>query len=233
MTHRRDRMRAATLAEIKQLARKQMAEQGMAALSFSAIAEQMGFTSQALYRYVPSRDALITSLVVDACTDLAAAMEAARDAIDPEHDADRLLAVMLAYREWAVGHPIDYALIYGKPIPDYRAPETVIGPAIQRIPMVVLGLLRTAWLRGRVTALPEYGPLPAELETQLAALRHADVSDLPLDLLHTVLVVWSQLHGLITLEIFEHLHPALGDFGALYRFEARTLLKRVGLHPKA
>lgn len=75
---------------------------------------------------------------------MAAALEAARDAIDPDQDADRLLAVMLAYRERAVGPPTDYALIYGKPIPDYQAPEAVIGPAIQRTALMGISSLLAA-----------------------------------------------------------------------------------------
>ncbi|HLO17085.1 MAG TPA: helix-turn-helix domain-containing protein [Anaerolineales bacterium] len=83
MLHRRTRIHTATVLEIKQMARQLMATQGSASLSLGAIAKQMGFTSQALYRYFPSRDALITALIVDACTDFAAALEAARDAPPP------------------------------------------------------------------------------------------------------------------------------------------------------
>lgn len=233
MTQHRARVHAATLTEIKQLARQLMATQGTAALSLRAIAEQMGFTPQALYRYFPSRDALVTALIVDACTDLAAALEAARDAVPPEREADRLLAVLLTYRQWAITHPVEYTLIYSKPIPDYEPPAAVIEPAVQRIPTVVIGLLLPPWQEGRLTTLPDYGPLPAELEQQFVRLREAVGYTLPTHVLHNVLIIWSRLHGLIMLEIFGHLHQSVSDPGALYRFEVSTILKNVGLRPNA
>src|SRR5215471_16268013 len=131
---RRERLHAATRAEIKQLARQHMAAQGTTAIHLRAIAEQMGFTSQALYRYFKSRDALLTELIIDAYTDLARTMESARDARSPDAYGERLFAALMGYRQWAVAHPVDYTLIYGMPIPDYQAPSELIQPAMPRVP---------------------------------------------------------------------------------------------------
>ncbi len=43
-----------------------------------------------------------------------------------------------------------------------------------------------------------------------------------------MVVIWSRLHGLITLEIFGHLHME-SDPRAFYRFEVLTLLRQMGL----
>ncbi len=90
---RRERVRAATIDEIKEIARRHIAEKGAAALSLRAIAREMGMTSPALYRYFASRDDLVTALIVDAYNSLADALEAARDACEEADHAGRLAAI--------------------------------------------------------------------------------------------------------------------------------------------
>ena len=51
----RDRVRAELIVEIKQIARRQLAEEGSAALSLRAVARELGMVSSAVYRYFPSR----------------------------------------------------------------------------------------------------------------------------------------------------------------------------------
>jgi AcrR family transcriptional regulator len=88
-----------------------MAQVGAAALSLRAIAREMRLSAPALYRYLPNKGALVTTLIVEAYTALADALEAA----DVEKERDdfhgRFQAVCHAYRDWAVAHPQDYTLI--------------------------------------------------------------------------------------------------------------------------
>ena len=78
---RRDRMRAATTAEIKGTARRILVEQGPDAVSLRAIAREMGMTAPALYRYFGSREQLIRHVIGDIFTevadDIGAAIQAA------------------------------------------------------------------------------------------------------------------------------------------------------------
>ncbi|MBV9196372.1 MAG: helix-turn-helix transcriptional regulator, partial [Solirubrobacterales bacterium] len=53
---RRERLRAQTLAEIREHAYAQIAQGGPAALSLNGIAKAMGMSGPALYRYFSSRD---------------------------------------------------------------------------------------------------------------------------------------------------------------------------------
>ena len=59
---RRERTRAATVAEIKHHAWAQVAEGGALAVSLRAVARSMGMTSSALYRYFESREQLVNVL---------------------------------------------------------------------------------------------------------------------------------------------------------------------------
>ena len=63
---RRERQRAATVEEIKEVARGLMREQGTTDVRFTDIAQEMGMTPPALYRYYADRDELLTDLITDA-----------------------------------------------------------------------------------------------------------------------------------------------------------------------
>src|SRR5579871_5392343 len=104
---RRERQHDATTAEIKQVARRQMAEQGTAAISLRAIAREMGMTAPAIYRYFASRDDLITALILDAYNAQADAIEHAVDSLPEEDTRGRLRAGLYANRDWALKHPIE------------------------------------------------------------------------------------------------------------------------------
>ena len=56
---RRERLRAATMAEIRAEARRLLVDGGEAAVSLRAVARQMGLTPAALYRYVDSHEELM------------------------------------------------------------------------------------------------------------------------------------------------------------------------------
>ncbi|MDJ0381192.1 TetR/AcrR family transcriptional regulator [Streptomyces sp. G-G2] len=73
----RERARIEITAAIKDEARRQLAAEGAARLSLRAVARELGMVSSALYRYFPSRDDLLTALIVDAYDSLGAAAEAA------------------------------------------------------------------------------------------------------------------------------------------------------------
>ena len=64
--------------QIQETARRHLADAGPAALSLRAIAREVGMVSSAVYRYFPSRDDLLTALIVEAYDELGAAVEAGR-----------------------------------------------------------------------------------------------------------------------------------------------------------
>src|SRR5215207_9080182 len=107
----RERVRAELTTEITDAARRQLAEVGAAALSLRAVARELGMASSAVYRYFPSRDDLLTRLIIEGYDALGAAAEAADDPADPP--LDRWLAVCRTVRRWALAHPHEYALLYG------------------------------------------------------------------------------------------------------------------------
>src|SRR6266511_91616 len=67
---RRERLREATLREIREVARRLLVDEGPAAISVRAIAREMGMTAPALYRYYPSHTHLVAALTADLYTEL-------------------------------------------------------------------------------------------------------------------------------------------------------------------
>src|SRR3954470_17702050 len=112
---RRERARAATVAEIKQTALDLMREQGSTDIRFTDIARIMGMTAPALYRYYTDRDDLLTDLITDAYEQLGAVVSAARDQVPVDDIGGRWLATASAYRDWARSEPHRFALILGMP----------------------------------------------------------------------------------------------------------------------
>jgi AcrR family transcriptional regulator len=108
-------------AKIVELGRRHLVDHGAAGLSLRAIARDLGLVSSAVYRYVSSRDELLTLLLVDAYTELAETVDQARDSV-AELWSDDVIAIARAARRWALAHPARWALLYGSPVPGYHAP---------------------------------------------------------------------------------------------------------------
>jgi AcrR family transcriptional regulator len=228
-TPRRERVRQATVEEIKAVARAQMAAEGTAGVSLRAIARAMGMTAPALYRYFGSRDELVTALVVDAYDALADAMEAAVEAVPAGRHGPRLGAAFRAFRTWGLEHPTEYALIFGGPIPGYVAPETT-RPAGVRYTNLLVGLLADAHTAGAIDPARVEVRVPGGLRRQVEGFRRRlGRDDLPVPVLAFGLGAWARLHGVVTLEVFGHLAPAIGDGAALFEQELDAVIGQAGL----
>lgn len=225
---RDEELRQATMETIKRTALELMRQQGTAGLSLRAIAREMGVTAPAIYHYYPRLEDLITALLVDAFNSLGDAM--AQAASDAQLSLGRRVFLALhAYRNWALAHPIQFALTYGSPIPGYEAPAEITVPLARRPLEVLLPLLYEAWQRGLLELPPEYQALPPSIEQHVRILLPA--SDAPPALMQLVAETWALGHGSVMLELYGHLGPMIGDPAAFVDFELRRILTRAGLNP--
>ncbi|MEH1015393.1 TetR/AcrR family transcriptional regulator [Micromonospora sp. CPCC 206060] len=222
----RARVRAEMIDEIKAVARRHLAADG-ANLSLRAVARDLGMVSSAIYRYFPSRDELLTALIIDAYQALGTVVEAADAEVSPDDLRGRWHAVFRAARRWALDNPAEYALIYGSPVPGYAAPQDTIGPA-QRPPVVLVGILRDGLTRGRLAA-PPADELPEPVRTDLTAIGTAFVPGLPEALLARGMAGWTQLFGLISFEIFGRLNNGVHHQDAYFDHQTRLMADLVGL----
>ena len=173
MTHppvsRRQRVHDATAEEIKAVARDLMGREGTSSLNLRAIAREMGMTPSALYRYYPSRDAILTALITDAYDAVGAAVEQAVDDAPVDRTCTGMLAAVHAFRRWALEHPQEYGLIYGTPVPGYDAPAEDTLDSAMRTHAVLLGQLARAVTMGMIR-LPAEDTVPEALRGMLAEM---------------------------------------------------------------
>ncbi|MEU6242625.1 TetR/AcrR family transcriptional regulator [Streptomyces sp. NPDC047024] len=220
----RARARTEVTAAIKDEARRQLAAEGAAKLSLRAVARELGMVSSALYRYFPSRDDLLTALIIDAYDSLGEAAETAHAALpDDTAPLRRWTTVCEAVRAWALDHPHEYALIYGSPVPGYAAPPTTV-PSAARVGLLLVEIVGDAHQDG--AALP---PLPEELRPEAERLS-ADISPaLPPEAAPGLVAAWSQLFGLVGFEVFGQFNRMVTDRAELFRYAAGRLGEGVGL----
>ncbi|SEO09083.1 TetR/AcrR family transcriptional regulator [Actinacidiphila rubida] len=208
----RERYRAQVCDEIKDRAWGQIATAGASALSLNAIAKQMGLSGPALYRYFGSRDELITEMIRDAYRGLADAFHASAEAAGGA-DAAALAHVL---RRWALADPQRYLLIYGTPVPGYRAPDEITAIAAE-----IMDVLLDA-----CAVLPWNADAPAAaFDAHLADHRDwARGHRAGAPVLHRALVFWTRLHGVLSLEVAGHFAGMGFDPELLFAAELDDLL---------
>jgi AcrR family transcriptional regulator len=218
-TTRRQRLRAATIEEIKSAALEEIAANGAAALSMRGIARGIGISPAGLYRYYEGLDALITELITDAYNDLADAVEAATT--EQGTALERLRSGMIAYRRWSVAHPNRFLLIFGTPIPGYAAPAG--GSTVQanmRIGRAFFAPLLDGWRQGDLR-LPT-GSRQAQPGEEAFVAENAP--GFPAEWMSVFLGAWAHFHGMVSLEILNQLEWIYPDAGVFYEVEIDRLL---------
>ena len=210
----RERFRAQIRDEVKQAALRQLAELGPAGVSVNAIGKELGVSGPALYRYFASRDDLLTELVIDAYDDLAAALRDTNLKTKKRAPRRRFKAFAQAYRSWANAQPHRYRLLYGPPLPGYdaharrlvKASEAVMDALIEVLPRSDEGSQPSKALASQVSDWASDRNVHADAPTAVRAL-----------------LVWSRVHGFVSLEIDGN-YASMGiDPDSLFEIELSSL----------
>lgn len=224
----RERVRAELTREIAEAARRQLATEGAAGLSLRAVARELGMVSSAVYRYFPSRDDLLTALIIDGYNAIGEAVEKAEAACPPADYRARWLACCRAVRDWALAHPHEYALVYGSPVPGYRAPEQTIGPA-SRVAAVLGKIISEAHAAGALEMPAGSPPPPAAFAADAARLRESVLAGVPDEVAAAALAAWAGLFGLVSFELFGQFENVVTDRDAFFAHSAASLGRLTGL----
>lgn len=229
MTTPRARARAQTLADIKRIAREHLATHGAAALSLRAVARELGVVSSAVYRYVRSRDELLTILVVDGYDALGDAVDTAVAAA-PDDPIERLRVTGRAVRSWALAEPAWYGLLFGTPVPGYHAPaEYTVTPGT-RVIVTLLGLFEQAYHRQLLTPPPDITPVSGSLAADFLRIRDEFALDLPEWLLARGLTVWCALFGAVNFDVFDmYGGDTFADRDQVFELHLDALLVLIGV----
>jgi AcrR family transcriptional regulator len=235
---RRDRVRAATIEEIKGTARQLLVSEGPEAVSLRAIGRAMGMTAPALYRYFGSREDLISHVVGDIFTEIAADIHSAIVRADSGSGGDmtaKMIAACGEFRRWALAHRPEFGLLFGNPLPgleevceEPQPQHDVVAEHAEKFSNEFLALFYELW-RKHPFPVPADEEIEAGLGAQLTRYRDALGVDLPVGAVLTFLRCWVRLYGMVSLEVFGHLHFALEDPAALFEYTLAELAAMVGL----
>jgi AcrR family transcriptional regulator len=225
---KRQQSREQIEGRIVELGRRHLVDHGAAGLSLRAIARDLGMVSSAVYRYVSSRDELLTLLLVDAYSDLADAVDQAREGV-PDLWSEDVIAIARAARRWAIAHPARWALLYGSPVPGYHAPpERTVGVGTR-----VVGAFFDAIAAGiatgdvRLTNDVVSQPMSSDFE------RLRQEFGFPGDdhVIAKCFLLWAAVVGAISLEVFgQYGADTLSDPGSIFDTQVQLLVGVLAQH---
>jgi len=229
---RRDRVRAATAGEIKQTARRILVAEGPEAVSLRAIAREMGMTAPALYRYFSSREDLVRHVCGDIFTEIATDVRAASARAAQESGGDvtaKLIAACREFRHWALTHREEFGLLFGTPLPGLEALHNdKIDECALDFASSWITLFLELWQR-HPFPVPADDQIEPGLLSQLARYIDGLGVDLPAGAALTFLRCWVHLYGMVSLEVFGHLHFALDDAAPMFEITLGELAGLVAL----
>lgn len=215
-------------ARIIELGRRQLVDRGAGGLSVRAIARDLGMVSSAVYRYVASRDELLTLLLVDAYSDLADTVDRARETVG-DLWSDDVIAIARATRRWAVAHPARWALLYGSPVPGYHAPAERTVAAGTRVVGVLFDAVAAGIATGDIRLTNDIAPQP--MSSDFERIRHE--FGFPGDdrVIAKCFLLWAGVLGAISLEVFgQYGADTLTDPAAVFDTQLRLLVDVLSQH---
>lgn len=223
----RERARAALTADIVTTARAQLADTGAAGLSLRAVARELGMVSSAIHRYFPTKDDLLTALIIDGYNAIGEVVETADAACERTDYRGRWAAVCRAVRGWALAHPHEYALLYGSPVPGYRAPQDTVVAAVRDTAVfgaIIAEADRAGALRS-LAAIPD--PAPA-FAADAARVRELipDVDDAGIA---RAVSAWTALYGWINFEMFGQFNNTIDERDLAFDHHIDCLAVLLGL----
>jgi AcrR family transcriptional regulator len=206
---------------IKEAAWNQIAAYGAPALSLRAIARDLKITAPAIYNYFPDRDALVTALIIDAYRSFGDSQLAARDALPVDDLSGRMKAIGIAYRVWAHTYPQRYQLIFGTPIPGYEAPLLEVLPSAARSLSALTSVVEQLRLAGRLK-LQSFPRVKTEYEPSFETWKKYG-GNVDMLSMSVAMVIWSRVHGIVSLEIANNIPPFGTNGDELYLFELESI----------
>lgn len=223
----RELAREQTMREIVRIGREQLSTVSPADLSLRAVARELGVVSSAVYRYVRSRDELLTMLIVDAFDDLGDAVDEAL-AAGPDAPRARLHVVASTVRGWAVREPSRYALLYGTPVPGYAAPVDRTTEPGTRVIMALVSVMDLAFRAGHLSSTAER--LPRDVRRDMESIRRELGLEMPAAAVARGFVVWSGLFGAVSFDVFDQYGPdTITDRQRFFDHQVDLLADLVGL----
>ena len=184
--------------------------------------------SSAVYRYVSSRDELLTLLLVDAYSDLADTVDRARESVG-ELWSDDVITIARAARRWAVAHPARWALLYGSPVPGYHAPAERTVPPGTRVVGAFFDAVAAGIATGDIRLTDDVVPQPLSSDFERIRQEFGFPGD---DLVVSkCFLLWAAVLGAISMEVFgQYGTDTLTNPEAVFDTQLALLVDVLGQH---
>jgi AcrR family transcriptional regulator len=193
---RRERLRAQTHQEIEDTSFAIIDADGVHALTIAALARSMAMSAPAVYRYFPSRDALVAHLVTVSYQQLTAAMS---QAVENSRRAprSRVRLIVGAYRDWALHHRRRYGMLFAERAADVPAELPAATPLDQAMALLIDTL---AAVQEPVPAGTTSGDhtLDGQLRRWARAQERPDTTP---GAAAAAILLWTRVHGIVGLEL--------------------------------
>jgi AcrR family transcriptional regulator len=194
--NRRERLRAQTLREIEDASFAIIDADGVHALSIAALARSMAMSAPAVYRYFPSRDALLTHLITRSYQQLAAAMGQALEG-GRRAPRTRVRLLVAAYRDWALRYGNRYGMLFGRRtggVPGDAGAQTPLDQAMA----LLVDLLVPIPDNALTDSSSGDRTLDGQLRTWARAQQRPDTTP---RVARAAIVIWTRIHGIVSLEL--------------------------------
>lgn len=226
---RRERQREATYDEIVRASRQLLAEG--AELSLRAVAGRMGVTAPALYRYVASYQELVDLVAFEIDKSATEGFRAAADELPEDDHAGRLLVSTTAFRQWALANPREFGLVFANPVADAACIRREM-LTLASSGHLLTGQMRALWEHNQ-HPLPAVDDLPPSVRAAVTdPVIPAKTEGLAPDergLIWVYMQGWTQLYGVVALEVFGHMDPRIIESGEMFIDTIRNFVPRIGL----
>ncbi len=201
---------------------------GTGQMTLRAVANEVGMTAPALYRYVDSHEELVRIVAMDIDASAAAQIAVARDAQPEDDPAGRMVASAVAFRQWALGNREEFSLVFTNL--DVSCIEEL--QTESRTGLLFSELLFQVWARYQfpVPRLDELDPELVEiLRDPMVPADLTGVTDEMRPLIWLLERAWAGLYGTVTLEVFGHIDPRIVEKALLFRAMIEDQARPLGL----
>jgi len=234
----RDQRRQETRKAIMEGAKKRLEETPSLTLSLRSVADLLGMAPSAIYRYFPSREALITALCIDSYNDLADYVEAElfehrankRDGDDDSWAiASRWKTLCHSYRNWGLEHPAEFALLFGPSQSEEITDVDATLAAARRfgdlgVQIFIRGI-DTGAIMAPVNTKTDHTRLTAAFANSILSATQVKPTDFPVGVL---LSGWVNIHGAVCLEIFGFLSTMISDTETFFEEHLSRTMESMG-----
>lgn len=109
---------------------------GAAALTVRSITAEAGCSTTGVYTYFGGKNGLVDAIFRDGFASF-------DEAVDPHLGVGDVLGTGHAYRRWALDHPTQYMVMFGRAVPDYAPSDEAITRALESFTKLAAGVRRS------------------------------------------------------------------------------------------